>query len=987
MKKRWIPFILMLIATAFITGLRMGHASEADRHHTLSQDENHRHNTAIAVVNADVGTIINGSRYNYSAAIISTLPHEFELVSPAMAQTGFANGAYGAIVTFPSNVSHQILSFNAHQPQRIQLDFQINPSLPEKEFLEIYITITELQMALNTTLASTYISSIFRQFHEGQDQVEGVFRNTLVDLMALETLTLADFTATLTLDEVPRIPLNPRELDTVFYLEQVQSFAEEVSSWYRNSYAMATDQYLWMREGLFALTANFPQQEDDWMEMLYLWTSYSVKYGELLEEYSRYVRAHEEDLAAWHEENVTWHHSLEDYQQQVEDWHQDSNFWFDGAASWHTEYLGFLGEAQEFYEELRDFRLELEGNIDPLKDDISAWKDQLTEYEDRLNQRLNDLMDMAAQYNQKADLFNFFAQDLLGWYDFLDEYKIDLISWQYEIEENLQEVNTWVDSLASITNQIQQTINTIEQEVAALPPMPDAVVFALPPAYNPGAITRPPSPPVLQPQNTISGWNPPSVNTTPITIPSVPSQPPGPPPMNIPANSGDITLYSAALHVWHLALEGWHTSLSTWYGNLPPLSDIENAINEVNTRQAAINYAVTQTSARQSQLQTFYQNIITASQPLYDSYHAIITWHNRLENTHTHLTSWNGQLSAYSTNMIAWRTNMNNFITRLNTQAGNLPTVPGHMTWEHVELPPDIIPPILMLIDPLDIIELPDWEDTLSAPPAYDGARIIDAFNIPFPLDGNAIEPMYLERPEAFTDYTIPETVDYHDWLMAIQPLNPLVGPPPRPDDFWFSLNFMHDQLSSFNVGDFLSYDIQRMVDQSVLAYDIFLQSLRDELSFLFQDNIWLMYDIHAEYEDFLFGVRHNALDANFHEQETLRTSIEAFATARETTHDDNRQRLATFAAMMPESRAATGVSQELIDFVVMPLYFTPLSLRESAPIPFEPVGHMADETFQRYQMIMLAALGGVFLGTAISSIVSYVNKKKRDDAEARGYV
>ena len=130
MKKRWIPFILASLVAVFITGIRIGSAAEAD----LQQDRQStqaRLNTIIAVVNADVGEYINGARYNYSAAIIDNLGDDFILVSPAMAQTGFVNGTYAAIVTFPPEVSSRILSFNAVEPERINLEFQINCTMRE----------------------------------------------------------------------------------------------------------------------------------------------------------------------------------------------------------------------------------------------------------------------------------------------------------------------------------------------------------------------------------------------------------------------------------------------------------------------------------------------------------------------------------------------------------------------------------------------------------------------------------------------------------------------------------------------------------------------------------------------------------------------------------------------------------------------------------------------------------------------------------------
>ena len=72
--------------------------------------------TAIAVVNSDMGVEIDGERINYSASIIETLDANFTLVSPAMAESGFESGAYGAVITFPSDVSSRIVSFNTQHP-------------------------------------------------------------------------------------------------------------------------------------------------------------------------------------------------------------------------------------------------------------------------------------------------------------------------------------------------------------------------------------------------------------------------------------------------------------------------------------------------------------------------------------------------------------------------------------------------------------------------------------------------------------------------------------------------------------------------------------------------------------------------------------------------------------------------------------------------------------------------------------------------------
>jgi len=962
MKKRWIPFIIVAMAVAFITGLRFGSASAIDTAQsapvTEGQSPTRYFNTTIAVVNADIGTIIDGTRYNYSAAIIGTLGSDFVLVSPAMAQTGLANGTYGAIVTFPPEVSQRILSFNAYQPERVQLEFQINPDLPEREFLEVYITITELQMAINTTLASTYVSSIFRQFHEAQDQVYGVFRNTLSDLMALEIISLGDFTATLELDEMPHIPLVPRELDTVFYMEQVVAFAKEVSSWYLNSYAMASDQYLWMREGLFALTADFPEQENEWMEMLTMWTGYSVQYGELLEEYAEYVRLHEEALTAWHEENVVWHETLEEYQQQVADWHEDSNFWFNDAAFWHEEYLEYLDEAIDYFESLQTFHEEVEDNVNLLQDDITAWMDALTDYEEWLTDRLSSFIEMADIYNHWVGLYNIFLEHLYDWYEDSDEYIRGILEWKEDVDYDLAAMNSWQREITAASVRLQAILNQVEQGAAALSPFPTALPSNLNPGNILAAITPPGAVPNV-PELNILPWQVPIIDTTPISIPSAPTL------------TGDITDDEQALEVWR-----------------------QQVIVAVNDRQSEMQSAINDVNGRQAQIDEYHSRLVGYRTLLASSRSTISTWHDGLTDVHGQIVNWDTSLRSYAQGINQWHSDVVSFVTGINQV--QMPEIPSQFNWEHVVFPDETTIPLPPLVGPLEAIELPDdWVENLPAPPTYQGTDIISAFNIPFPLQGNAIEPMSLERPQAFANYRVPEIVNLHNRILVDQPLSPLVGPPPRPDNFWASLEFMHGQLSSFDVGAFLSDDILRMVDQSLQSYDVFLESVRQEINFLFQDNIWLMYDIHAEYDHWLHNLRFDALDANMTEQEILQAAIDYFTEAREGTHEDTRQRLGTFAAMMPESRGAAGINQEVVDFAVMPFEFAPLGMRNgngTFVASFEPAVALSQQQdtidiFRQYQMIGIIALGGVFVGTVISHIVSYYSKSKQAKAEADGYI
>ena len=1061
MKKRWIPFLLICLAAAFITGLRLGSITEAEQHQGQPIVDQRRFNTTIAVVNADVGAVVNGNRYNYSAAIINTLGADFVLVSPAMAQTGLANGTYGAIITFPPDVSTSILSFNAHQPKRVQLEFQINPELPERDYLELFITITELQMAINNTLASTYVSSIFRQFHEAQDQVDGVFRNTLADLYALEIITLGDFTATLDMDEIPHIPLNPIELNTTFYMDQVAAFANEVSSWYRNSYAMASDQFLWMREGLIRLTEDFPEQEEHWIYMLNLWTRYSVEYGELLEEFAAYVLAHEEALAAWHQENLAWSDALEDYQFKITDWHEESVLWFQNAENWHEEYLAFLDDTIEYSEALRAFHSEFEDNLIPLQEDITTWMRTLIDYEDGLNERLELFNELIEKYNLNSIEANEFILELLEWHRALEYFRDGLLDWKDEVDEKLRDMIEWQDELYDATYELEFLLFMIGLGIDALPPIPYALVYSIAPEDCITAIVQPSPPPNIW-GISIPIWVTPDINTTPVTIPSIPGSGPGlpssgwppsrpspsdrpPDGLNVPsitapplpALTGNLVTdyesidywYNFTLPAWqaaqhsllttwwgiqHMLLSGWYdqldtwdSQLDTWYGQAIIWYDqaglwyflLENwymqfhgsfgLLAEINAWQTDLEYAAQQITDQLPYLEKFYDDLIDYNEELIDSFFEILDWQDRLYAFYDLMLHWEILMHNYSDEMEEWHEILSNFVYELRQT--QFPQLPGYFEWEHVALPDETDLPLPDYVESMEQVALVEWDDYLVAPEEYSGTQIIDVFDVEFPLQGSALEPMDLERPVEFAGYRIPDIVDYLNAWLIEQPLSPLISPPPRPDDFWASLEFMHDQLLSFDVDEFLTDDILRMVERTLQDYEAFLESIGRDIAFLFQDNIWLMYDIYFEYDHFLRSLRAEAFAANFAEQQVLQAAIYEFARAREDTHEDNINRLAMFAAMMPESRAVAGVNQDLVDFTIMPLNFVPLNLRDGPPTTHEHVfvsePESMAEAFRRYQVIVFVALAGVFLGTALSSIVSYFNNKKRAEAEARGFI
>lgn len=1003
MKKRWIPFIVTCIAVALIIGLRFGAESESYRQVDMHTAQS-RLNTTVAVVNGDAGVLVNGGWYNYSAAIIDTLGDDFVLVSPAMAQTGFASGTYAAIVTFPSNVSTKVLSFNAAWPERVQLEFQINPNLSEREYLETFIAITELQMAINTTLASTYVSSILRQFHDAQDHVDGVFQNNLADLLAVELITLGDFTADLDLDDVPFVPIQPRQLDTPFYMDIVRGFAEEVANWYLHSYAMASNQFLWMRTGLISLTENFPAQEDAWLSMLMAWTGYSEFYGELLDIFFEDVSAHETDLRAWHQENVVWNQALEAYQNQILDWQDISISWLWDAEFWHMDYQSFLGSVEDYSELLMAYHASLEASLLPVLGDLTDWKELLQDYERRMFGQFGYILDRTDDLNSQIQDTTTFLQHLLEWHTDLISHTDILEYWRIDLTHGKSQLNTWHYDLEQVHTMLEDARNIFEHGFDALPyvpaPLPYAQFNALTlPNLTLGITTGPamyitfaniPNVTICV-DSVVAGM----IGGISVDLSNLTFTNPNPLPCTGHLSFSYIKPMSASGAALSTSFEAplssclcvncqINSAIDSFIPNL--LMQVESQVQtEVNTQVATQLNSLTPTLQGSIDYQIDNINYNYVSQLNYDA--ALLEdWHMDLKDDIIDMTAWlhdtglfYNDLADFFGTLTTSTYDISDFIYSLTDLAEDiddivLPTLPDTSDIQPLEKPNIVNLSIPNNVSPLDVMPIPTWDTSIYSPAQYDGRSIYQVFDVDFPtVSINNV--MGLDLPPAYFDYQIPFPVHEHFMFMAERPQSPLIPPPPRPDDFWDSLNFMHDQLLNFNVDDFLSYDIHLQVERSLQNYEVFLNQIRQDLNFLFEDNIWLMHDVNAEYNRFLSNLRHDAFAAAASEQEALQSTIDSFVTIREESNENTIERLGAFASMMPESRAIAGINQGLVDFAVMPFDFVPITIRDE--VTFEHPESMV-ATYMRFQQIAVWVLGGVLTLTLFSILVAHLFQKRK---------
>ena len=382
MKKRWIPFIALTLLVIFVGGILLGSATEADQQSDFWSARMNIQNT-IAVVNSDIGAIgSDGKRKNYSAAIIEALEEEFTQASPVLAEAGFLEGTFGAVITFPSHVSAGVVAFHEGEPTRVQLEFMINPNLPEREYIEIFLRILNLQQSINTSLAQTSIQSTFEQFHDAQDQVTDIFQNKEDGLAAMEIIELEEFTPSLNLEYIPENPFEPEPFDGESHLTSVEGFASSVASLYLGSYSQASTAFLTMREGLLVTSDALPEIAEDWLENLEEWSQGWEEYGEAL-------RMYKEATMELAEELNQFIIDLDDYLDEVEALVGDANAYMALLVSWHGSLSGNRSVQHNFYGVLLTDVNYINNPVIPLKNDyiaaLGVWHNNLSDGYNRLD--------------------------------------------------------------------------------------------------------------------------------------------------------------------------------------------------------------------------------------------------------------------------------------------------------------------------------------------------------------------------------------------------------------------------------------------------------------------------------------------------------------------------------------------------------------------------------------------------------------------------
>ena len=906
MKLRWIPFILLSMMVAFLSGRWFGATSQAN-HTEARQDIQAITQTTIAVVNADVGVTVDGETQNYSSAIIETLGDDFVLVSPAMALTGYASGVYGAIITFPSYVSERVISFNSEIPQQIRLEFQINPNLSERDFLEMYTRIMDLQVAINTTLAYTYVSSIFSQFHVAQNQVDAISQNNTAGIEALDIVQMNNFTNYLQLDDMPIIPLEPNQMVSYGHFVSVTDFARNVADMYLNSFQSATEDYLYMRQNIIQLTENFPKQEASWLEDLLNWSNISVDFGQALEVYSEIVNSYAEELDNWHASAMYWNDSLQQHQYGTVSWFYSATSWSDELEQYQTSITDWHGMAQTWNDELSQSHDGMsEWHIRAV-----AWNEELVEHQIITNYWHEEAVlwnDELSKYRLEItewhEILQYWYEDSLEWHLLNVEYMYEVEYYAqstinfvneflYEADNIIENIQFWHDNLEYYALRLLYYVSIYNEHASYIKSMFYEVL-----SWHDNLVNR-----VHTLENEVNDL----LNNVPLTVTSIP----------------DLSNYQYT-HEASVTLSQWESDIHS------VVSNFENTLRGIdfNLPSSSPNLQNPSTPI------TGYENGTMALSSLFSGTLRILDW-----DIH-YLIPKSGIDIDFTLSLVDFPT------------ADNIPKRPINnepMSFERyspneLQEPPQLTVEQVNELDPLTI-QAPDSPPQLTTEQPDSPPQL------------NVEEPRMLEH------------------LIVYQPENPLSGPPPRPDEFWNSMDYMHGQLMSFDISNYLTPNYQHQVARMLSDYELYINMMRGEINSQFNENLGMLFDIRNEYTSFLHNLRVDALAAEAHAINNLQGNISAFVNIVESNNSDTHNRLFSFANMMPLSRTPIGINQNLVRFTVAPFEFIAPQLREI--ILVQATGDYMSEVYETYLWVAVPILGIVLVATLISYAIPVKKSKE----------
>ncbi|NWO13234.1 type VII secretion protein EsaA [Virgibacillus sp.] len=178
--KRWFLFLVLIVILA--SGLSYLALSQQEQ---TEKDESESNKAmAVALVNEDEGSILNGQELAFGEAFVQGVNnednHEWFVVSRGVAESGLKRGTYDMMIVIPNDFSEKALSIDSESPDQVVLNYKINATDNEQIKAEAEKTASNILNQFNRRIIDVYFASIVGNLQNAQDNIGGIIEKQAV---------------------------------------------------------------------------------------------------------------------------------------------------------------------------------------------------------------------------------------------------------------------------------------------------------------------------------------------------------------------------------------------------------------------------------------------------------------------------------------------------------------------------------------------------------------------------------------------------------------------------------------------------------------------------------------------------------------------------------------------------------------------------------------------------------------------------------------
>lgn len=154
----------------------------------------------IALVNEDQPNTFNGTKYNFGENFVKLVSNDnkynWQVLSRSVANKAYADGSVDAVIYLPQNFTHNILTLQALNPQKAELDYKILPSKSELNNKLLQDKIVNVLYDFNTSVVKMYYASVAGNVANAQTNMGNVVKSQGTILTGLNDNVYAPFQTT-----------------------------------------------------------------------------------------------------------------------------------------------------------------------------------------------------------------------------------------------------------------------------------------------------------------------------------------------------------------------------------------------------------------------------------------------------------------------------------------------------------------------------------------------------------------------------------------------------------------------------------------------------------------------------------------------------------------------------------------------------------------------------------------------------------------------